>query len=82
VDSVTDRLEGVALRLGGRTIRLEREEDRQDRAASEVQLLLQGKALEGVEDVAAAALEVVGKGDSMKAPPAVRSQRLRAERPR
>ena len=64
---ITDRLEGVALRLGGGTIRLEREEDRQDRAAGQVELLLQGKALEGVEDVAATVLEVLGEGAAQSA---------------
>jgi hypothetical protein len=51
----------VALRRGGGTIRLEREEDGEYRAADKVELFLQRKALECVEDATATVLEVVGK---------------------
>jgi hypothetical protein len=61
---ITDCLGGVALRLGGGTIRLEREEDGQDGSAGKVKLLLQRKALEGVEDVPATVLEVLGEEDA------------------
>jgi hypothetical protein len=61
VNLVTGRLEGVPVRLGGGTIWLEREQDGQYRAAGKIELLFQGKALEGVEDVVATVLEVLGK---------------------
>jgi hypothetical protein len=62
--AVADQLRGVALRLGGGTIRLEREEDSEQGAAGQVKLLLQRKALEGVEDMTATVLEVLGEEDA------------------
>jgi hypothetical protein len=64
LDLVTHRLERVPVHLGGGRSRTAHEEDSEEGAAGEIQLLFHAKALESVKDAVTTVLEVLGEGSA------------------